>query len=41
MAKDTLIGRSRFDEGTAHRTSDVPSSYNKAGHEVAEADLSR
>ena len=41
MAKDTLIGRARFDEGTGHWTSDVPSSYNEASHEVAEAELSR
>ena len=39
--KDALIRRSRFDEGTDHRTSGTPSSQKSTSPEIAEADLSR
>ena len=41
VAKDTLIRRSRFDEGFSHRTSGTPISYYNTSPEIAEADLSR
>ena len=39
VAKDELIGRSRFNEGIYHPASDFPFSYDKASLEIAEAHL--
>ena len=40
VAKDALIRRSRFNEGTDYRSSGIPISYHKASPEIAEADPS-